>query len=53
MERTLEAKDEFFRFVFSEQDSINMEFAARFESRPWYESVLGRWEEREQAERNP
>jgi hypothetical protein len=41
---TLADEERFFRFVFTEQDSINRVFAARFDSRPWYESVLGRWE---------
>jgi hypothetical protein len=42
--QTLADEERFFRFVFTEQDSVNRVFAARFDSRPWYESVLGRWE---------
>jgi hypothetical protein len=45
-QKTLSEEDAFFRFVFTEQDSINRVFAARFENRPWYESVLAKWEDR-------
>lgn len=47
---TLNADDRFFRFVFTEQDSLNRIFAARFENRPWYESILGKWESQQQRE---
>ena len=43
MQNKLDYEDEFFRFVFSQQDSVNGEFANRFDSRPWYESLLGKW----------
>jgi hypothetical protein len=39
----------FLTFVFAHQDSMNRVFANRFDDRPWYESVLGRWE----AQQNP
>ena len=45
-QKTLSEDDTFFRFVFTEQDSVNRVFAARFENKPWYESVLAKWEER-------
>ena len=44
IQKTLDYEDEFFRFVFTMQDSINREFATRFDSRPWYQSLLGKWE---------
>ncbi|HET9233923.1 MAG TPA: hypothetical protein VFP10_07280 [Candidatus Eisenbacteria bacterium] len=36
--------DEFVRFVFSYQDTVNNNFASRFDQKPWYTSILGRWE---------
>ena len=42
MRGTLADEDEFFRFVFAEQDSVNQVFAARFDSKPWYTSILAR-----------
>ena len=36
--------DEFVRFVFSYQDTVNHNVAARFDQKPWYTSILGRWE---------
>jgi len=44
MQATLDYNADFVRFVFTAQDSINAVFAARFDSRPWYESVIGKWE---------
>lgn len=48
-ERALDHEDRFFRFVFAEQDSMNLEFVSRFQDRPWYESLLGRWEQQENS----
>lgn len=45
MENTLLEHAAFVRFVSTEQDSINRVFAARFDSRPWYQSIIGRWED--------
>ena len=42
---TLTKHAAFVRFVSSEQDSINRVFATRFDNRPWYQSVLGKWED--------
>lgn len=36
--------DEFVKFVFAYQDSVNHLFAGRFDQKPWYTSILGRWE---------
>lgn len=44
MQASLDHEDSFFRFVFGLQDSVNLEFAQRFDRKPWYESVIGRWE---------
>lgn len=44
MQATLDYHAEFMRFVFTYQDSVNAVFAARFDSRPWYQSVIGKWE---------
>ena len=51
LEETLLEHASFVRFVTGEQDSINYIFAARFDSRPWYQSILGKWEDMER-ERN-
>lgn len=45
IEETLLKHAAFVRFVSSEQDSINRVFANRFDSRPWYQSILGKWED--------
>ena len=42
---TLDEHAVFVHFVSSEQDSINRVFATRFDSRPWYQSVLGKWDD--------
>jgi hypothetical protein len=47
IQAVLDYENAFFRFVFTEQDSLNLVFARRFEDRPWYESVLSRWEARQ------
>jgi hypothetical protein len=44
MQATLEYHAEFMEFVFTYQDSMNALFAARFDSRPWYESLIGKWQ---------
>jgi hypothetical protein len=48
--RTLDDRERLFRFVFTAQDSVNRVFASRFDQRPWYQSVLGRWEDRRPSE---
>lgn len=50
MQATLDYKASFLRFVFTEQDSLNREFASRFDAKPWYHSVLSTWEESEKQE---
>lgn len=40
----LDYNQRFVDFVMSSQDSINREFAYRFDSRPWYENVIGSWD---------
>lgn len=49
MNKTLNKHTAFVQFVASEQDSINRVFANRFDSRPWYQSIIGKWEDRERA----
>jgi hypothetical protein len=49
MEKTLLQHAAFVQFVSSEQDSINRVFAGRFDSRPWYQSVLGKWADMERG----
>jgi len=44
MQASLDYHAEFIRFVFVYQDSVNELFAARFDSRPWYESLIGKWQ---------
>lgn len=48
----LNSEGEFFDYVMSAQDSVNQVFARRFDSRPWYESVLGKWSEKKSATSN-
>ena len=38
--------DEFVRFVMTYQDTVNIAFASRFDQKPWYTSILGRWEQK-------
>lgn len=45
----LKSEGRFFDYVMTAQDSLNLAFARRFDSRPWYESVLGKWTEKEAA----
>jgi outer membrane murein-binding lipoprotein Lpp len=47
MEKTLAQHSAFGSFVAGEQDSINKVFASRFDSRPWYQSYIGKWEDME------
>ncbi len=49
MQKTLNKHTAFVKFVAAEQDSINRVFANRFDSRPWYQSIIGKWEDRERA----
>ena len=49
MEATLVEHAAFVRFVSTEQDSINRVFAMRFDSRPWYQSIIGRYEDMQRA----
>jgi len=44
MQTNLDYHAEFMEFVFTYQDSVNAVFAARFDSRPWYESLIGKWQ---------
>jgi len=41
--------DEFVRFVMTNQDTVNQAFASRFDQKPWYTSILGRWEQKKPA----
>jgi hypothetical protein len=43
----LQKHTSFVQFVATEQDSINRVFAERFDSRPWYQSIIGKWEDQE------
>jgi hypothetical protein len=49
VDKSLAQHSAFVHFVSSEQDSINRVFANRFDSRPWYQSILGRWEDMQRA----
>jgi hypothetical protein len=49
MDKTLAQHAAFVQFVAGEQDSINRVFANRFDSRPWYQSIIGRWQDQERA----
>ncbi len=50
MNKTLNKHTAFVKFVASEQDSINRVFANRFDSRPWYQSIIGKWDDMERAQ---
>lgn len=50
MRKTLNHHTEFVQFVAAEQDSINRLFANRIDSRPWYQSIIGKWEDKERAD---
>jgi len=50
MNKVLDHHTAFVKFVASQQDSINRVFANRMDSRPWYESIIGKWDDRERAE---
>ncbi len=52
MDKVLNKHTAFVQFVASEQDSINRVFANRFDSRPWYQSIIGKWEDRERQQKN-
>jgi cell division protein FtsB len=47
MQVTLTHHTEFVQFVATEQDSLNRVIANRIDSRPWYQSIIGKWEDRE------
>jgi chromosome segregation ATPase len=49
MEKTLAQHSTFVHYVAAEQDSINRVFANRFDSRPWYQSYMGKWEDMQRA----
>jgi chromosome segregation ATPase len=49
MEADLLDHSAFVKFVATAQDSINRVFASRFDSRPWYQSFMGKWEDRERT----
>jgi len=38
--------DEFIRFVMTNQDTVNQAIAGRFDQKPWYTSILGRWDQK-------
>jgi hypothetical protein len=38
--------DEFVQFVTTYQDTVNLAFAQRFDQKPWYTSILNRWEQK-------
>jgi hypothetical protein len=46
LKAALASADEFFRFVMSDQDTVNQAFAQRLDQKPWYNSILGRWEKK-------
>jgi len=52
MEKTLLQHNAFVQFVATEQDSINRVFANRFDSRPWYQSYMGKWEDMQKSQGN-
>jgi hypothetical protein len=47
--KKVDEHEEFVNFVTAQQDSINRVFATRLDSRPWYESILGKWEDMQRA----
>ena len=51
MQNMLNEHVAFVQFVATEQDSINRMFANRIDSRPWYVSFMGKWEDRQRAHR--
>lgn len=51
MTKTLNKHTAFVKFVASEQDSINRVFANRFDSRPWYQSIIGKWDDMERTQK--
>jgi chromosome segregation ATPase len=42
----------FVQFVATEQDSINRVFANKIDTRPWYVSFMGKWEDRQRAHKS-
>jgi hypothetical protein len=40
---SLHEQDTFFRYFFTQQDSVNGEIAFRFDKKPWYTSIIGGW----------
>ena len=46
LKAALAKTDEFIRFVMTNQDTVNNAFASRFDQKPWYTSILGRWEQK-------
>lgn len=54
MDKLLTHHTTFVNFVAAEQDSLNREIATRIDDRPWYQSIIGKWDDRErQAQENP
>jgi archaellum component FlaC len=47
--KQVDEHDQFVHFVTAQQDSINRVFAVRLDSRPWYESILGKWDDLQRA----
>jgi vacuolar-type H+-ATPase subunit I/STV1 len=52
MQNILNEHMAFVQFVATEQDSINRVFANRIDSRPWYVSFMGKWEDRQRARKS-
>ena len=52
MQNMLNEHMAFVQFVATEQDSINRVFANKIDSRPWYVSFMGKWEDRQRAHKS-
>ena len=50
MTRVLDHHTAFVEFVSAEQDSINRVMANKIDSRPWYQSIVGKWEDQQLGE---
>ena len=52
MQNMLNEHMAFVQFVATEQDSINRVFANKIDTRPWYVSFMGKWEDRQRAHKS-
>ena len=52
MQNQLNEHMAFVQFVATEQDSINRVFANKIDTRPWYVSFMGKWEDRQRAHKS-